>query len=288
MPDTATFQNTRPAAIQAARSLLESAIRFLTSDGRHFQILYLGGFLVYGVFSLGWDVDLSKMLLVVATCLATQSFFIWYKDIPWVSLKSAMISSLGLCILLKTNLPTTAVLAAFITIASKFLIQYERKHVFNPVNIGIVLTTLLTGDAWVSPGQWGSDFTTLYFVGAAGLIVLLKVGRIDISLAFIAVFFGLELIWSMLYLGWPADHFLHFMTNGTVLLFTFFMITDPATTPNHPKARMLFAALVGVIAFLFTHVLYMQAGAPIWALFLVSPLTLVLDKFFQHRSFSWT
>lgn len=263
------------------------ALRFLKKDGRHFQLLYLGSFLVYGIGFLGWDADLLHILLVISTCLLTQAVFIKWKGLGWHTLKSAMISSLGLCILLKTNQPETAILAAFITISSKFLVQHQHKHIFNPVNIGIVLTVLLTGDAWISPGQWGSNFTTLYFVGAAGLIVLLRVGRLDISLAFILTFFGLEMGRSMLYLGWPADHFLHLMTNGTMLLFTFFMITDPVTTPNHPKARILFAVLVGALAFAFTHVMYLQSGAPIWALFVVSPLTLFLDRLFVHQRFSW-
>lgn len=275
-----------PPTITLPRWLL-LPLDFLKRDGRHFQILYLGAFLLYGVFSLGWDVDLAKILLVIGTCIGTQAVLARVHGLGWHTLKSAAISSLGLCILLKTNLPVTAFLAAFITITSKFVFRVDGKHIFNPVNIGIALTTLLTGDAWVSPGQWGSSFTTLYFVGAAGLIVLLRVGRIDLSIAFLGTYLGLELVRSCLWLGWPADHFTHLMTNGTLMLFSFFMITDPVTTPNHPKARMLWAAMVGVLTFAFTHVLYMQAGAPIWALFVLSPITLVLDQLFIYRRFAW-
>lgn len=266
---------------------LRLPIDFLKRDGRHFQILYLGSFLLYGVLALGWDVDLFKIGLIIATCLGTQAILARVHGLGWHTLKSAAISSLGLCILLKTNLPTTAIIAALITISSKFVLKVDRKHIFNPVNIGIALTTLFTGDAWVSPGQWGSSFTTLYFVGAAGLIVVLRVGRIDISLAFLATYLGLEFIRSCIWLGWPTDHFVHLMTNGTLMLFSFFMITDPVTTPNHPKARILWAFMVGVLAFCFTHILYMQSGAPIWALFVLSPITIVLDQLFIHRRFAW-
>jgi Na+-transporting NADH:ubiquinone oxidoreductase subunit NqrB len=266
---------------------LQVPLDFLKRDGRHFQLLYLGAFLLYGILSLGWDVDLGKIALVILTCLGTQAVLARAHGLGWHTLKSAAVSSLGLSILLKTNLPMTAVLAAFLAISSKFVLRVDRKHIFNPVNFAIAITTLFTGDAWVSPGQWGNSFTTVYFVGAAGLIVLLKVGRIDISLAFLGTYLGLELIRSVFWLGWPADHFVHLMTNGTLMLFTFFMITDPVTTPNHPKARMLWAAMVGILTFCFIHILYMQAGAPIWALFVLSPITLVLDQVFVHRRFAW-
>lgn len=287
MKHSVFFSHPLPQWVSFFKTLAASPLKWLMADGRHFQILYLGSFLLFGVFNLGWEVEALNFLLVVGSCLLVQLLFAWYHGLSLTTLKSAMISSLGLCILLKVNHPSTAVLAAAVAIGSKFLIQVEKKHVFNPVNIAIVLTTLFTQDAWVSPGQWGSDVALLFFVGAAGLMVLLKVGRLDISLWFIVTFFGLEMIRSLFYLGWPADHFMHFMTNGTVLLFTFFMITDPVTTPNHPMARILFSVAVGALAFVFTHVLYMQSGAPIWALFVVSPSTLFLDRLFAYKRFSW-
>jgi Na+-translocating ferredoxin:NAD+ oxidoreductase RnfD subunit len=127
----------------------------------------------------------------------------------------------------------------------------------------------------------------LAFIGAAGLMVLLRCGRIDTSMAFIVSFFGLEFIRSVIWLGWPVDHFTHLFTNGTMLLFTFFMITDPMTTPNHPKARIIWAAMVGILTFVLNHVFILQSGAPIWALFIISPLTIVFDRFFVAQKYAW-
>lgn len=262
--------------------------RFLQSDARHFQIVYLSLFLVYGCLELGWEAHLDRFALAIGGCLAVQGFFLWRTGKNWTGLKSALISSLGLCLLLKTNAPETFLLAAGLTIASKFLVRVDGKHIFNPVNFGIVLTILLTGDAWVSPGQWGSSATLLYFMGAAALLVLLKVGRIDTSLAFLLTFAGLEFAWRILYLGWPMDHFLHLLTNGTLLLFTFFMITDPMTTPNHARARIIWAVMVGLLTFFLGQVVHLQSAAPIWALFLISPLTMAFDRLFPGSRYQWT
>lgn len=262
-------------------------IAFLQRDARHFQLVYLSLFLVYGVWALGWDAEIPNWATCIAACLGTQALLIHFTGGRWTSLKSAMISALGLCLMLKTNTLMTCALAGGITIAGKYLIRVDRKHIFNPNNLGIIMAIVLTGDAWVSPGQWGSSVTALYFMGAAALIVLLKVGRIDTSLMFMLSYLGLEFIRTVLYLGWPVDHFFHLVTNGTVLLFTFFMITDPVTTPNAPRARLIWAALIGIMTFVLTHVFYLQSAAPIWALFIIAPLTVVFDKIFAGRRFSW-
>lgn len=278
-----------PTAIYSPglKDFLTAPLRLLKADARHFQILYLSLFLVYGIFELGWDSDILKIGTTFFICLFVQAFFATVHGKSMHSLKSAMISSLGLCLLLKVNGIETIALAAGLTIASKFLIRSKGKHIFNPVNFGIVAAMTLTGDAWVSPGQWGSNAIMLYFMGAAALIVLLKVGRIDTSLAFLLSYSGLEFVRTVFYLGWPVDHFVHHITNGTILLFTFFMITDPMTTPNHPKARIIWAVLVGLLAFTLAHVFYLQSSAPIWALFIISPLTIAFDKMFQYRKYQW-
>ena len=120
-----------------------------------------------------------------------------------------------------------------------------------------------------------------------GWFVLFRVGRLDTGLTFLATFAGLMFIRSYVYLGWPIDHFWHTLSSGTLLLFAFFMITDPVTTPNHPKARILWSILVGALAFGLTSWFYVHS-APIWALFFMAPITPVFDKLFAHKKFSWT
>lgn len=261
-------------------------LQFLKRDGRHHQILYLLSFITYGLLFLQWEGEGWKYGLTVGTCLAVQAAFIAIKGLHWSGLKSALISSLSLCLMLNFNAWPTILLAAGLTIASKFFIRWRGKHIFNPTNFGIILTILLTGDAWVSPGQWGNQALLLLFFGITGFFVLFRVGRIDTGLTFLAVFALLQFVRSYLYLGWPIDHFWHTLSSGTLLLFAFFMITDPVTTPNHPKARILWATLVAVLAFALTSTFYVHS-APIWALFFIAPLTPFFDQVFAHKKFSW-
>lgn len=261
-------------------------VSFLRKDGRHPQIVFQLAILLFGLFALGWDTSIFNFFVAISACLFFQAVaaYIWKK--PMDSLKSALISSLSLCLMFKANYAWTIVLCAGLTIFSKFLIRYKGKHFFNPTNFGIMVTMLLTQDGWVSPGQWGSNTVLMILICIGGLSVLFNVGRLDSSLAFLGAFSGLTFIRTVLYQGWELDHFYHHLSSGTLLLFAFFMITDPVTTPNSRKGRIIWAALVGAASFVLTswHYVYI---APLWALFFIAPTTVLLDKVFKHERFTW-
>lgn len=279
--------HTLPSNPTLIESLLKGIIDFFKGDARHFQIIYLLGFLCYGIYSLGWEADLLKYSVTIGTCLLVQAAFLKYHKKSMVGLKSALITGLGLCLLLKANMFGTLAFAGGISIASKFLLRYNGKHIFNPNNFGIILTILITGDAWISPGQWGSGALMVFFIGVLGSLMLFKVGRIDTILAFLGTFAVLQFVKVVLWQGWPMDFFFHQFTSGTLFLYAFFMITDPVTTPNAPKARILWAAGIALVSFLLTNWLFLHT-APIWALFFIAPLTVFLDKKFKHKKFQWT
>ncbi|NNC94304.1 MAG: Na+-transporting NADH:ubiquinone oxidoreductase, subunit NqrB [Chitinophagales bacterium] len=267
------------------RSVLQIPINF--RDPRWFQISFLSFFLIYGIFFLDWEMDITRYLVIFGSAIIAQIVCTYFTTKDYSSIKSALISALSLCLLLKTNLYATAVIAAVITIASKFLIRYNNKHIFNPANFGIIATILLTGDAWLSPGQWGNSMLLLFIIGITGFAVLFRVGRIDTSIAFISTFFALEFMQNVIYKGWPLDYVLHEFSSGTLLLFTFFMITDPKTTPNSSKARIIWSVMIALLAFFLTNWFYVHA-APVWALVISAPVTALLDKVFIHQKFSWT
>lgn len=255
-------------------------------DARHYQIFFLTAFLAYGILFLQWEWSPAVMAAAFSACFITQYLFIAFKTGDLLSLKSAMISSLSLCLLLKTNEPLVMALAGVLSIASKFVFRVDGKHFFNPTNFGIIAAMLLTGQAWISPGQWGSDGIQVFSFGLLGFVVLMRVKRLDIALTFFTVFCLLHFIRSVALIGWTADVFTHQLTSGTLLIFTFFMITDPVSTPAHGAARIIWASLVAVLAFYLSAFQFIN-GAPLWALFILAPSTVFFNKFFPHTKFSW-
>ena len=266
---------------------LRNTLVWLRSDGRHFQIIAQISFLCYGVLLLGWDADWQNYLAIFSGVIAAQGLAIRFAGFPMESLKSALITGLGLSLLMKANDPWLLLFAALLAIGMKFLTKVNGKHLWNPANFGIVAAAFLSGDAWISPGQWGSSALIIFIVGTAGLAVLSNIKRLETGLAFLITFAALEYIRTVLYLGWEHDVFLLKLTNGSLWLFSFFMITDPMTTPNHRKLRIGWAMIVGAISFYLAN-FYFVNGAPFWTLFFLTPFTPLLDALTPRiASFMW-
>lgn len=264
-------------------------IRFfqnLIKDARDFQIIFLSTFLMYGIWFLNWDLNILAYSIVFTSCILSQLFAQKIFDLPSHSIKSAIITALGLCLLFKANSLATYALVGMFSILGKFVIKANGKHVFNPSLFGIVICLLLTNDAWVSPGQWGNELTIMAFLSAGALLVLLKVGRVDTSLMFLGTLMVLEFSRTVLYQGWSLDVFLYKFTSGTILLFAFFMITDPVTTPKSLKARLIWGASIGILTFVLSN-WFQNYTAPIWALFIVTPFSILLNYIYKGKTFTW-
>ncbi|NER49281.1 MAG: Na+-transporting NADH:ubiquinone oxidoreductase, subunit NqrB [Symploca sp. SIO1A3] len=201
------------------------------------------------------------------------------------SLKSAMITALGLCLLLRAEHYLTMAIAGSLAIASKFIFQVERKHFFNPANFGIIAALLLTNDAWVSPGQWGDDgWYALLFAGS-GCMVLKLVGRWDTTAAFLGAYTLLEGVRNF-WLGWTWDVFGHRLMSGSLLLFALFMLTDPRSIPNARKSRVIWAICIAILTFILRNQFFVST-AVFWALFALAPLTVLLDFIWSSPRFTW-
>ena len=164
-----------------------------TVDPRWYQIGFLASLLTWVLWRGTFTLSPLAMLAAVGAALATQALFARGLSRPHGGYLSPLISSLSLCLLLRTESAAVAALAAVIAIASKFVLRVRGKHFFNPTNLGLLAVVLTTGQAWVSPGQWGSGAIAAFGVAALGLLVLRKIGRLDITLAFLASMLALQL-----------------------------------------------------------------------------------------------
>jgi len=262
--------------------------RHLWADPRVYQIGTLAGLLIYGMGWLEFDITLTRAALLLFTVLATQ----WIGDrvtrsgAPFAtSARSALISGLSLCLLLRTNYAGLAMAAAIVTIASKFLVRVNGKHVFNPTNGGIVAMLLLSDQVWVSPGQWGAVAFFAFLMACAGSLVVNRAARSDVTYAFIGCYCAL-VFGRSLYLGEPFAIPLHRLESGAVLLFTFFMISDPKTTPDSRAGRVLFAAVVAFVAWYIQFRLFRTNGL-LWSLAACSALVPIVDRLLPGARYAW-
>jgi len=255
------------------------------ADPRLFQVAFLLAFLAWVQAFREFTLAGTSLLVLLVTAIGTQAAFVRALRLRDPGFLSPLISALSLGLLLRANDPAVAALAAFLAIASKFALRFRGKHLFNPTNFGILATVLVTGRAWVSPAQWGSEAFAAFFFAALGLAVVRKVGRLDITLAFLGAHATLQL-GRVLWLGHGPAVFLHRVSSGALILFAFFMISDPRSTPNARGGRIAFACLVALVAHFIQFRLFIPS-APLWALLIVSPLTPLLDVLWRGSRFEW-
>jgi enediyne biosynthesis protein E5 len=271
----------RPAV--AARSAPRSG-PWRSIDPRWYQIAMLSALLAYGMFGLGFDLGWAHVAAVIGAALGTQLLCTALCRLPRFDPLSALISGIGLCTLLRTNGTALAMLAAVLAIASKFILRWRGKHLYNPTNLALVVM-LIAGAGWISPGQYGHLAFVALLMVCMGLTVVCKAARSDVTLAFLGVYAAI-LFGRSLWLGEPMGIPIHRMQSGLLLQFAFNMISDPRTTPDSRRGRVLFGALVALGAGVVQFVMFRTNG-PVWSLAVCTLLVPLLDRWLPGPRHQW-
>lgn len=255
-------------------------------DPRYYQITALTLLLLYGCIWLRFDIGLPQIALTLVTALVTQFLCGRFHKLKTFDPRSALISGLSLCLLLRTNSFALVAVTAAAAVGEKFFLRWNGKHIFNPTNFGLALVILCSdGCAWVSPGQWGSVAFFGFLMVCIGGLVVNRAGRSDVTLSFL--FFYLALIFGRsLWLGEPLAIPVHRLESGALLLFAFFMISDPKTTPDSRVGRILFALLVAYGGWYVQFRMFRTNGL-LWSLILVSLLTPLIDWLLPGERYTW-
>jgi len=147
--------------------------------------------------------------------------------------------------------------AASAAVASKYLFRAPAgrsgatRHFFNPSNFGIALTLFLFPVVGIAPPYqfaeniWGAvDWLLPLVVVATGTLINRKFTRRLPLIGAWLMGFALQAALRSAIHGTPLLASLAPMTGFAFILFTFYMITDPATTPEEPREQRLFGLAV--------------------------------------------
>jgi Na+-transporting NADH:ubiquinone oxidoreductase subunit NqrB len=271
----------RMAGAWAALALRHPHLR----DARLFQIAFLGTLLTIGALARDFALLPAQMALAFATGLATQSLWIRALGLEHRGVASAVITCFGLSLLLRADSLWVHPLAAALAISSKFVLRVRGKHLYNPANLGVIVALLAFPGAWVSPGQWGQDVALAAWFVALGGLVTQRARRADIAWVFLAAYLVLVAL-RIAVLGQPWTILVHQLANGGLLLFAFFMISDPMTIPDRRGGRVGYALVVALVAFAWHFALFRPNGL-VWALFLCTPLVPLIDRLWPAERFEW-
>lgn len=258
-------------------------------DPRFFQLAFQAMLLTAGVLLRDFSLLPAQMAFCIAAAIATQAIWLRVLRLDGVGYLSPFITGFGLSLLLRADTLWLHPLVACLAISGKFLIRVRGKHVFNPANFGVGVALLFLPGTWVSPGQWGNDLGLAVWLVALGATVATRSRRDDATWLFLATFLGIAAL-RLLLLGYTWERgweiLCHQALNGALLLFAFFMISDPMTLPDRPLARRLHVMLVamGAAAWQFLHY---HPNGPLWALLALAPLVPLWDALWPSKKYQW-
>ena len=244
----------------------------------------LSALLGYGMW-LGFGISWFHVFAIIGAALATQWICSRLWRLPRFDPLSALISGIGLATLLRTNGIWLAVLAAAGAIASKFVLRWRGKHLYNPTNL-VLVVMLLLGAGWISPGQYGQVAFAAMLIVCAGLMVVTRAARADVTLSFLGVYAAI-LFGRSLWLGEPLTIPLHRLESGLLLQFAFNMISDPKTTPDSRAGRVIFGTLVALGAG-FVQFRLFRTNGPVWSLAALTLVVPLLDRLLPGHRYQWT
>lgn len=261
----------------------------LFKDPRHYQLATLSAVLVFGVVSRAFEISPLQIGAIFAAALFTQ-YLGSVMTASRIEVRSALITSLSLSLLLRADALTPLMVAAAIAVGSKFMLRLYGKHIFNPANAGIVAMlifsqTIMPGIAWTTPGQWGTALWFAALLAGAGLFVTYRAARIDVPVIFLVCFAALIFV-RALWLGDPLAIPLLRLQNGALILYAFFMISDPKTTPDGAIARAVFAIGAAIAAYVMIYHFYISDGI-FYALAIMCVLRPLIEHFDPAPHYRW-
>jgi Na+-translocating ferredoxin:NAD+ oxidoreductase RnfD subunit len=228
---------------------------------------------VLGQVALGFRVSVPQILAAIAACAVIEVALTFRASRAFVWPASAMLTGSGVALILRDvgtrpHEPWTVDAwylfagVAGLSLISKYVIKYRGTHVFNPSNIGLVAAFVVLGSSRVEPLDfWWAPLNPPMLLAYAviiggGLLITRRLRLLALAGTFwLALAAGLGLLAASghcMVANWAFapvcgfDFWRVVMTSPEVMIFLFFMITDPKTVPAGQVGRVVFGLAVAV------------------------------------------
>jgi hypothetical protein len=226
-----------------------------------------------GQVGLGFRLSVPQLLAAMLTCAVIEVVLTFRQTRSFVWPASAMLTGSGVALILRVvGTPPDdrwstygwyifAVVAG-LSLLTKYVIRYRGSHLFNPSNVGLVAAFLVLGssraeplDFWWAPLNGWMIAAYVIIIGG-GLLITRRLHLLALAATFwIALTVGVGILAASghcMTANWAfapvcgLDFWRVIITSPEVLIFLFFMITDPKTIPAGNVARVAFGLLVAV------------------------------------------
>jgi len=230
---------------------------------------------VLGQVGLGFWVSVPQILAAILTCAVLEIAITFQQSRAIVWPASAMLTGSGVALILRvvgtppgqpwsTYAWYVFAVVAGLSLLSKYVIKYRGSHVFNPSNIGLVVAFVVLGSSRAEPLDfWWAPLNVPMLLAYAvitigGLLITRRLRLLGLAGSFwitFAIALGvLAASGHSMVARWSFapvtgfDFWRVIVTSPEVLIFLFFMITDPKTVPTGQVGRVVFGILVAVVS----------------------------------------
>lgn len=186
---------------------------------------------------------ISSGAYLVAVCYLSNKFFAYlFNTKP--NLESRSITALILALIIGPLplLPNIWFLtfAGVAAMASKYLLVWKQRHIFNPAAFGVLATALILGQG---ASWWVGNKYLFPLVILGGLLLAQKIRRFHLIMSFLATYLGLSIL-----LGVPVANLL---LHSPILFFAFVMLAEPLTAPQSQKLRLGYGVFIALLLIVF-------------------------------------
>ncbi len=230
---------------------------------------------VLGQTAFAFRVSIAQILISLGVCAVLEVAIVCRRQRVLLWPASALLTGNGVAFVLRV--PGTRhgdwwstrgwwifAATAAVSILSKYVIRIRGEHVFNPSNFGLVLCFLALGSTRAEPLDfwWGPMSAwlalALAIIVLGGLAILSRLRLLEVAVSFWAAFAAalgvLAATGHSMTARWHLGPIAGFefwrtlVTSPELLVFLFFMITDPKTVPRRQGERVVYALAIGLLA----------------------------------------
>jgi enediyne biosynthesis protein E5 len=255
--------------------------RFFSIENRYLAPMFITCILIVGDLSFGILESYKKTGLAILASLLTELILGRIFTGKWPVLASAYISGISVGILVRSPAFWPYAVCAIVSIMSKYVLRVNGRHIWNPSNFSISVLLFLAPETVAALSiQWGNYLLPMLVIWILGSIIIARLHRFHITGTYVACFIVFAFLRSYI-TGSPWQSEIAPLTGPMYQLFIFFMITDPKTTVRSKFWQCIVVALVAFVEMILrlSHVVY----APFYSLFLVGPVALLVEMWFDSR-----
>lgn len=253
-------------------------------DPRLLFVLFFLGVIFDTFFFKTYMKTFTQLIFALVGALGTDIALNYIRHRKFIFPLSGLVSSCGTFILIASPFNWPFFAMGFASIWSKHFITLKGRHIFNPVNFGAMMCLFYLQDIVQNGGSsWSGNYFMIPYLSILGALLVWRANSLALCLSYIASFL-------IVHFGFLAPHLpvnIASFSAPPFMLFIFFMISDPGTTPRKISSQIIFGSSVAIVEGFFKINRILNGG--IWALAIVCLAWAILAYVLkQDRKPGWT